>query len=224
VDREEFRSYLERGKSVLSAKAKDEQELKDNARNSLLPYFLFWLTNLGVANGLPRYTALMILIQVSILFIPEFAWISIGVEGKKYVLDYPEFIQYFVLNSTFPNAMFMFWLIAPFVFILNAVLYFMHIHFRGFQSFLARRDAKLKMSGKSNDCSFAIQLLIFVLLYAWVVFGNINPPSFLGGFVPLKNRLAMSVFHGIQISLVIPAVLTLLTAELRVSFKKLIQK
>lgn len=224
MDREEFRNYLKRGKSVLLAKEKDEQKSRDDAENSLLPYPLFLLTNLGVASGLPRYNALLILIQISILFIPEFVWISMGVEGKRYVLDYPDFIQYFVLNSTFPNAMFMFWFIAPLVFIVNVMLCFLHIHFKGFQSFLARRDAKLQVSGNSNGWSLTMQILIFVLLYAWVVCGSIGPPSFLGGFVPLKNRLAMSVFHGIQLSLVIPVMLTLLTAELRVSFNKLIQK
>ena len=220
MDREEFKGYLERAKFVLSAKAKDEKVLKDRADSSLLTYPFFWLINLGVASGLPPYTSLIMLLQVTVLFIPEFAWISMGVEGVEVVLDFSEFVQYFVLNSAFPNAMFVFWLIAPFVFIANTVLWFTHIHFREFQNFLVRRGAKLGVSGKKNDLSFAMQLLIFIVLYVWVVFGNIGPPSFLGGFVPLNNRLAMLVFHGIQISLVMPAVITLFTAELRASFLK----
>lgn len=223
MNRDEFGSSLERAKSVLAAKAKDEQELWDKADSSLLPYPLYWLINLGVASGMPPYTSLIILLQGTVLFIPEFAWISMGVEGVELVLNFPEFIQYFVLNSAFPNTMFVFWFIAPFVFIANTVFYFTHIHFREFQNFLVRRGAKLGISGKKNDLSFAMQLLIFIVLYVWVVFGNIGPPSFLGGFVPLNNRLAMLVFHGIQISLVMPAVITLFTAELRASFLKQLQ-
>lgn len=221
MDKDAFRSYLERGKFVLSAKAKDEQELKDKADNSLLPYPIFWLTNLGVASGLPPYTSLIILLQVSVLFIPESAWISMGIEGREYVFHYPKFIQYFVLNSAFPNAMFVFWFIAPFVFVANTVLCFTHTHFQGFQSFLVRRDAKIGMSGKLNNLSYAVKLSIFMMLYAWMVWGNISPPSFLGGFVPLKNRLAMLIFHGVQISLIIPLVLALFTAELRAIFFKI---
>lgn len=221
MDKEEFKSYLERGKFVLSAKAKNEKALKDRADSSLLPYPLFWLTNLGVASGLPPYTSLIILLQASVLFVPESVWVIMNVRGRELVLYYPEFIQYFVLNSAFPNTMFVFWSISPFVFIANSVLYFTHIHFQEFPKFLARRGAKLDMSGKTNDLSFAIQLLIFIMLYIWVVFGSIGPPSFLRGFVPLNNRLAMLVFHGIQISLIMPAVIALFTAELRASFLKL---
>lgn len=220
MDKETFRSYLERGRVVLSAKAKDEQELKDKADNSFLPYPIFWLINLGVASGLPPFTSLIILLQVSVLFIPEAAWLIMNVQGKELVLNYPEFIQYFVLNSAFPNAMFAFWFIAPFVFIANTVLCFTHIQFREFPKFLVRRSAKLSTSGKTNDLVFAMQLLMFILLYIWVVFGSIGPPSFLRGFVPLNNRLAMLVFHGIQISLVIPTVLALFSAELRATFFK----
>lgn len=220
MDKETFRRYLERGKYVLSEKAKDEQELKNRANSSLFPYPFFWLINLGVASGLPPFTSLIILLQVSVLFIPESVWLIMNVQGKELVLNYPEFIQYFVLNSAFPNAMFAFWFIAPFVFIANTVLYFKHIHFREFPKFLVRRSAKLSMSGKTNDLSFAMQLLIFFLLYILVVFGSIGPPSFLRGFVPLNNRFAMLVFHGIQISLVIPAVIALFSAELRATFFK----
>lgn len=227
MKKDELKKSLERAKNILTIKAEEkhekEQRLKDQAKNSLLPYPLFWITNLGVASGLPRYTSLVILLGIFVLFIPEVTWNSMGIEGKELVLNYPDFIQYFVINSVFPNAMFIFWSIAPFALALNTTLCLIHIHLPEFQNFLSRRNAKLEMSGKLNDMFFAIQLLVLVALYIWMVYGNLRPPSFLGEFIPTKNRFAMVVYHGLQITLVMPIVLAMLTAELRASFVNFIQ-
>lgn len=220
MDKETFKSYLERGKFVLSAKAKDEQMLKDKADSSLLPYPLFWLTNLGVASGMPPYISLIILLQVSIFFIPEFAWVSMGVAGKEFVVNWPEFIQYFVLNSTFPNSMYIFWVFSPFVLVICLVLYIKHIHGQGYDAFLTRRKILL---GEKRSFSLSIKLALFVAIYLWMVFSNLGPPGFLRGFVPLKNKVAMMVFHGIQMSFILPAFIALIAAELRAEFSNLIK-
>ena len=185
MDKEAFRSYLERGKSVLSAKAKEEQELNDRAKNSFLPYPLFWLTNLGVASGMPPYTSLIILLQIIVLFVPEYVWVVIGIEGREHVLHHPEFVQYFVLNSTYPNGMYIFWVLSPFALIVSLVLWLKHIHIEGYGAYLVRRKMLL---AEKRSFSLLIQLTLFVALYFWMVFSNLGPPSFLRGVCATKKQ------------------------------------
>lgn len=214
---DQYRS-LERAKSILLEKAKDEQVLKDKANNSLLPYPLFCLANLGVAGGMPPYTSIIILLHIGLFITPETFWSFMGLNGKELVLNSPEFIQYYVLNSSFPNSMYIFWFLSPYILMINSIAFFHHTHIKTYDAYLARR--KLLLSEK-RSFSLSIQMILFIGLYLWMVFSNLAPPSSLGNFVPLKNKLSMLFFHGAQISLILPLFITLITAELRAELSSL---
>lgn len=210
---------LERAGKVLQSIDKDEQEQKRRAQASILPYPIYWLCNLGVTNepagGLPRYLSIFILLQIILLFIPDSLWANMGINGREAVADYPEFIQYYVINSAFPNSMYVFWTYGAIVLPLNLLLCLHHVHGKGYSNYFKRREL---LHSQRSRFTFITQLIFLIALIAWMIISNLEPPGFLRGFVPLNNKLAAMLFYGIQLSLILPLVVTLVTAELRAEY------
>ena len=152
------------------------------------------------------------------LFIPESIWTAIGINGSDQAQHLPSFAQYYVKNSGFQNAMFIFWLSSPFVLLINTVLFFIHLNFQGYPAYLQRRSLRLKKQGKTHDYSLIAGLVAFLVAYMWGTGIYLSEPAIFGSFVPAKSRLAMLLIHVAVITYLMPALLTMLATELRASF------
>jgi len=180
--------------------------------------FADFFFNLGTRSGMPKYAAVLGLVQAAILFIPESIWATIGVNAYRIQAVSPAFVQYYISNSSFKNAMSAFWMFSPFTLIICTVLHTLHINKgTGYQAYLARRAARLKKLGKRNDYSLFVGLLACVIVYVWGTAIYLVEPGIFGSFVPTKNRLAMLIVHAGALGLVVPVVFALLVTEIRAS-------
>jgi hypothetical protein len=180
-------------------------------------HVLDFLFDLGIKSGMPRYVVFFCLIQGGILFVPESAWHALGFDALSYIQSFPAFIQYYVNNSSFKNAMLAFWMLSPITLSINTVLWVKHINFQSYTSFLQRRSIRLKKKGKSSDYTLLVGILAAVAFYIWGTGVYMKPPTILGNIIPTKNRLAMLIVHAGAIALFFPVVLTMLITELRAS-------
>lgn len=215
MKRYEEREALERAKSVLFAIEKDKDELQAKISESKLPYPLYWLVNLGASGGLPPYVFMLCIFQIALLFFPESFWINLAVDGEASVKAYPAFIQYFVHNSEFPNSMYIFWMTSPYVLMINTVLCLKHNHGQAWDTYMVRRKINL---GEKRHFKLVVQMAFFIAIYALLVLENIAPPTV--GLSPYHSKWAMFMIHGIQLTLTLPLMLTMLTTELRAEFKR----
>lgn len=176
-----------------------------------------WLISLGSKSGLPRYVSLICLMQASILLIPESIWLSLGIEGLQNLDRFPIFVQYYVHNTSFKNAMLVFWAISPVTFSINTFLFFQHINFQGYQAHLVRRRDRLRKLNKTSDYALVVGSLILVVGYIWSTGFHLKEPSILGNFVPAQSVIAMLFLHSAAITLLLPVAITVAITEIRTS-------
>lgn len=174
-----------------------------------------WFFNLGTKSGMPKYTALLGLLQAVVLFIPESTWAWIGINSQKIQAASPAFIQYYIINSSFKNAMSVFWMLSPFTFTICTALWIVHLNTYGYQAFLCRRMGRLRKAGKTSDYSLDVGILLCVMVYAWSTGMYLAEPTIFGGFVPPNNRFAMLIIHAGALGLFLPGALGGLVADVR---------
>lgn len=167
---------------------------------------------------MPKYTAFLGLLQAAVLFIPESTWAWIGVNSQKIQAASPAFIQYYIINSSFKNAMSVFWMLSPFTFTICTALYVLRINVDGYQAYLNRRTVRLKKTLKTNDYSLIIGMLASVILYVWSTAIYLVEPTIFRGFVPPNNRFAMLLIHAGALGLYLPCALAVLVTEVRANF------
>lgn len=181
------------------------------------------LFNFGVKSGMPRYTVLLGLLQGSTLLIPESVWTTLGVNLLPYLTAFPAFVQHYVDNSDFKNSMLLFWLLSPFTLFVNTSLYFVHLNFRSYTSYLCRRQLRLANQRKQFDYSLIIGASLLLLAYFWSNWYtgiSLRQPTILGISLT-KNLIAMLLVHGLAIGLICPMALAVLVTELRVNISEL---
>jgi hypothetical protein len=181
-----------------------------------------YLFNLGTRSGMPKYMALLGLLQVAILFVPESVWFALGVNGVGWSLRAPPFVRHYVAMADFKNAMFLFWAASPFTFLITFLLSLVHINLTGYQAYLERRAARLQKIGKRLDFSLVAALLATIAVYVWATVINMNEVGLLGNLNPTRSRFGMLIIHGAAIGLFIPVGLTLVVTEIRASISTLI--
>jgi hypothetical protein len=150
--------------------------------------------------------------------VPESTWAALGIDALSYIQSLPVFVQYYVTNSSFKNAMLVFWLMSPITLFINSALWVNQINFQGYSAFLQRRSSRLERQGKSSGYTLIIGILAAVAFYIWGTCIYMKPPFILGDFVPTKNRFAMFFVHGGAIALLFPMAIAMLITELRASF------
>lgn len=115
-----------------------------------IKYLVNGISNLGTKSGMPKYTAFLGLLQGGILFIPESILAKLGVDALQIQGWCPEFVQYYIINSSFKNAMSVFWLLSPFTLTICTALFVLHANGDGYPAYLCRRSIRLKMQGKPS--------------------------------------------------------------------------
>lgn len=174
--------------------------------------------NLGAKSGMPKYTALLGLFQAAVLFIPESVLARLGVDAQKILSCSPSFVQYYIINSSFKNAMSVFWLLGPFTFVICAFLYTHHINSNGYRAYLDRRIIRLKKASKTNDYSLMFGIFAAIILYIWSTIIYLVEPKIIGGFIPSNNRFAMLIIHAGALGFFLPGAFAVLVTEIRASF------
>ena len=174
-----------------------------------------FLLNLGTKSGMPRYTAFLALLQASILFIPESFYSALSFNASTIEDVCPAFAHYYINNSHFKNAMTAFWLVAPVISAVSAVISIWHFNVLVYGAYIERRIGRLQKSGKDHDYSLIIGVMIFFLLYIWGTAIYQVEPGLWGGFTPLNSRFSMLLIHGGAFGLLVPFGVTLLITEIR---------
>ncbi len=178
------------------------------------------LFNLGTKSGMPRYVALLGLLQSGVLFVPEAVWAALGIDALRHLQNLPVFVQYYINSASFKNAMFVFWLTSPFTLLMSTTLCLAHLNFQGYPAYLQRRAARLKKQGKTSDYSFTFGILAFLLLYLWGTGVDLTEPGILGNAVPAKSCFVMLIVHAGAIALVLPVLITMAITELRANLSE----
>lgn len=187
----------------LTTKAHSRQR-EHNEKGVPMMEFMF---GLGTKSGLPRYVALIGLLQTVILFVPEATWSSMGIDASQHLHSLPEFVQNYIQNSSFKNAMFIFWLASPLTLAINSILFIRHFNFLAYTDYQKRRASRLKKSGRTNDYTLIFGALTVIATYTWGVVIDLNEP--------ISNRWGMITIQAGSISLLLPASITILVTELR---------
>lgn len=130
-----------------------------------IKYLVNGISNLGTKSGMPKYTAFLGLLQGGILFIPESILAKLGVDALQIQGWCPEFVQYYIINSSFKNAMSVFWLLSPFTLTICTALFVLHANGDGYPAYLCRRSIRLKNAGKTIDFSLIFGVLVALALY-----------------------------------------------------------
>jgi len=176
---------------------------------------LDFVFQLGSNNGMPRFTVFLGIVQGSTLFIPESVLSWIGLSYELTTIFTPQFVQYYVMNSDFKNAMALFWVISPVMFVLCTTLYTKHVNGVLYSAYMSRRALRLKKLGKSEDFSLVVGGVLFLLLYVWSTVFYHREPIVFGEFVPIKNRYAMLFLHAGSVGFVLPIMLAMVITEVR---------
>ncbi len=178
-------------------------------------FLVSWFFNLGTRKGLPKYVAILCVLQSTVLFVPESTWTWLGINSQDIQAASPAFVQHYIINSSFKNAMSVFWMTSPFTFIVCTALWISHLNTSGYQAFLDRRMSRLKKSGKTSDYSLDIGILVFIIACIWSTAVYLTEPTVLGSFVPTKNRFAMLFFQAGALIYVLPAIIAGLFTDIR---------
>ncbi len=182
------------------------------------PNILYVFFDLGMKSGMPRYTAILGLLQSSILFVPEHLWTSLGIDALQYISIAPAFVQYYVNSADFKNAMLMFWVLSPITFFGCAVLFSVHINNRqGYAAYIDRKDVRLRSLKRTSDYSLAMGAMAIILFYVWSTAIYLVEPKLFGSLVPTKSRFSMLLIHASAVSLILPGCIAILIAETRVA-------
>jgi hypothetical protein len=170
---------------------------------------------------MPKYVLALLILQASIIFVPEKVWLIIGLDASIYENKLPRFVEYYVDGAFFKNSMLAFWLVSPLTLLINTVLFVVHVNYAGYRAYLARRVERLRKQNKTSDYSLVAGAVVMVSLYVWSTVFYLSEPGVLGSAVPTKSRLAMVVIHAASVALLIPVCLTVLLTELRANFSGL---
>lgn len=166
--------------------------------------------------ALPKYFSLIAALHFSTLLVPEFLWAYLGLDASKYITYSPQFLQYYVSNVTYQNAMFIFWLTSPFALTINTYLFVKKVNTVDYSDFLVRRKNILVSQGQSWNSFLFISCLIFILGYTWVTFIDWHSLSTIRWPNPIRNKFAMFLIHGATPSFVMPIMLAVILTEIRV--------
>lgn len=189
-----------------------------NEKRGLSPIvFVDSLINLGTKSGMPRYTAILALLQASILFIPESSYSALGFNASTIKDLCPAFTHYYINNSHFKNAMTVFWLVAPLISAVSTVISIWHFNVLDYKTYIERRIGRLEKAGKDHDYSLIIGVLVFFIFYVWGTAIYQVEPTLWGSFTPTNNRFSMLLIHGGAFGLLFPFGTTLLITEIRAS-------
>jgi hypothetical protein len=162
---------------------------------------------------MPKYAAVLALLQASVLLIPESVWTASGLEVATYSENFPHFMQYHINATDFKNVVAIFWLLSPITLLVCAVLWIAHINKpEGYQRYLQRRAVRLKAKGRAVDYPLMLGVAAMLALYGWGTLFSPGPVSF---FNPTESRLAMLLVYGGGIGLMLPVFLAFLITELR---------
>lgn len=174
------------------------------------------LFNLGTKSGMPRYMAIVALLQIGILLLPESVFAFLGLESFGRTWQLPTFVQYYVSSSSSKHAVLAFWLLSPFTLVTNTALCIAHINSaRGFEAYRNRRIKRLAERRKSSDYSLIISCVSVVALYIWAIAIRLDEPTILGNAVPTTSLFKMILINGGGIGLLLPIAISIVVTELR---------
>jgi hypothetical protein len=87
----------------------------------------------------PLPVLLLLVFQGIIIFLPETIWGFIDLE--KMLQKSPDFITPFVKKTSFPKAMYLFWVCSPLFFFISTVAMIWKVNVTEYQAFLCRRKS-----------------------------------------------------------------------------------
>lgn len=111
-----------------------------------------------------------------------------------------------------------FFLVSPFFFLIGFVLFFVKLHFFGYEGFKRRRAASV-LAGLWKNSMIANVVLLFCY---WFVVGYLNDNlSFdIYGFSLIKNKVLFSIIFGAWHLVVMPIQVVLVSLEARLFFER----
>ncbi len=175
-------------------------------------YLLRKISNLGVANGMPRYFSAFALVPVIVLFTPE-QLLASAIQFRTWL---PDFTTYSVDRTDFPWVMTAFWIVGPLVMLINSVLFVRQLNTVGYSSYLARRAENLRNAGASNRLGLLLGIVAGIALYIWSTCFYQNEPRIPGAVALPNSRFAMVMLHAGALGLLFPGFLAALITEFRV--------
>lgn len=184
--------------------------------------FSIWLLGWNNGDKLPPLVIIASFFTLGILFFPEDFYVLLGIDVGHFFSGLPELLQYQLVDMNNKNAAYVFWLALPFVFLINSAILAIRVNSLRFEAYMRRRVGILKKQGKSaDDCNLTVVVgpAIMIVLYSWSLFVARFEPSILGDFVPTKNRIALVLFHGGMVLLILPMGLSVMIAEIRAYLK-----
>ncbi|MDK9557892.1 hypothetical protein QQF73_09680 [Marinobacter sp. M216] len=180
----------------------------------------FVLRAFGYGGGnVPSIVVVLTAATVSIIYIPESILGSIGLDIYSSGLELSGWLQYQLRDISNKSSVYLFWLAYPYVFLVNLVAWFFRANIYGFSGYCMRRKNMIRAKGNLDKKDFSLLVGSFVVAACYIVVLVFvrSEPSFLGDFIPNKNRIALTLLHGTGL-FSIPAAISVFFAELRFLF------
>lgn len=146
----------------------------------------------------PPLVVLLTSVTVLLIYIPESLLSLVGFDIFNPGADLSRWLEYQLLNINNKQSVCVFWVVCPYVFLINLVLLFFRANVFDFVGYSMRRKAMLKTNGTLNRHDFSLLFGSFLVsaTYIVVLLFVRSEPSFLGDFVPNSNRVALTLLHG----------------------------